>query len=365
MIKVRGLGKVFKTKEGLVPAVKEVTFEVARGEFYTLLGPSGCGKSTTLRCVAGLERPEEGEIIIDDILVTSPTVFLPPDERPISMVFQSYAIWPHMTVFGNVEFPLKHLKPKPSGEERKERVMQSLAQVKMEKMAKRAAPMLSGGQQQRVALARALVANPKVLLLDEPLSNLDAKLREELRLEIRELVGRLGMTALYVTHDQSEALVMSDRISVMADGRIVQEAAPRDLYISPDNMFVAQFIGQINFFEGIAGDQDERGMGVIENPHGKFVCPFPTGMARGSKVTVAIRPEFIDPLMTMKGDEVNVIEGKVVRADFIGDSIACQIAWGNQLLHVKLPSTSNVALGDKIFLRVNPQYCRVFYGSSS
>jgi iron(III) transport system ATP-binding protein len=363
MIKVKGLSKFFQTREGFVPAVKEVTFEVAQGEFYTLLGPSGCGKSTTLRCVAGLERPEEGEIIIDDILVTSPTVFLPPNERPISMVFQSYAIWPHMTVFGNVEFPLIHLKPKPSKEERRERVMQALAQVKMEKVAKRAAPMLSGGQQQRVALARALVANPKVLLLDEPLSNLDAKLREELRLEIRELVGKLGMTALYVTHDQCEALVMSDRISVMEDGRIVQEAAPKDLYISPDNMFVAQFIGQINFFEGIVGDKDEHGMGVIENPHGKFVCPFPTDMLRGSKVTVAIRPEFIDPVTAMEGEGINVIEGKVARADFIGDSIACQIAWGNQLLHVKLPSTSDVALGDKIFLRINPQYCRVFYGS--
>jgi iron(III) transport system ATP-binding protein len=363
MIKVKGLGKVFKTKDGLVPAVKDVTFEVAKGEFYTLLGPSGCGKSTTLRCVAGLERPEEGEILLDNTVVTSPSIFLPPNERPISMVFQSYAIWPHMTVFGNVEYPLKHERPKPSKADRADRVMQALSQVKMEKMAKRPAPMLSGGQQQRVALARALVANPKVLLLDEPLSNLDAKLREELRVEIRDLVRRLGMTALYVTHDQCEALVMSDRVSVMEEGRIVQEAAPKDLYISPVNMFVSQFIGQINFFEGIVGDKDEGDMGVIEHPRGKFVCAIPTDMVKGSRVTVAIRPEFIDPVTTIEGEGINVIEGKVTRADFIGDSVACQIAWGDQLLHMKLPSTSDVTPGDKIFLRINPQYCRVFYGS--
>ena len=266
MIKVRGLSKVFKTKENLVPAVREITFEVAKGEFYTLLGPSGCGKSTTLRCVAGLERPEEGEIVIDDTLVTSPAVFLLPSERPISMVFQSYAIWPHMTVFGNVEFPLKHMNPKPSRAERRERVMQALSQVKMEKMANRPSPLLSGGQQQRVALARALVANPKVLLLDEPLSNLDAKLREELRLEIKDLVHRLGMTALYVTHDQIEALVMSDRIAVMKEGQIIQEASPKELYISPRNMFVAQFIGQINFFEGKVRERKGDDLAIVENP---------------------------------------------------------------------------------------------------
>src|SRR4030042_2662268 len=189
-IKIENLFKKF----GNVAAVNHVWLEVKQGEILSLLGPSGCGKSTTLRCIAGLERPDEGEIFIDNTLVTSPTFCLPPNERPISMVFQSYAIWPHKTVFGNVEFPLKQEKPKPSRAARIERVMEALSLVKMEKMANRPAPLFSGGQQQRVALARALVANPKVLLLDEPLSNLDTKLREELRVEIRDLVRRLGMT---------------------------------------------------------------------------------------------------------------------------------------------------------------------------
>ena len=361
MIKVRGLSKVFKTKENLVPAVREITFEVAKGEFYTLLGPSGCGKSTTLRCVAGLERPEEGEIIIDDALVTSPAVFLLPSERPISMVFQSYAIWPHMTVFGNVEFPLKHMNPKPSRTERRERVMQALSQVKMEKMANRPSPLLSGGQQQRVALARALVANPKVLLLDEPLSNLDAKLREELRLEIKDLVHRLGMTALYVTHDQIEALVMSDRIAVMKDGQIIQEASPKELYISPRNMFVAQFIGQINFFEGKVREKKENDLAVVENPWGTFLCPLSSQTHAGMEVTVAIRPEFLDVSKTLEGnDRLNVMEGKVVRSDFIGDALFCQVLWGEKIIHVKLPSTKDVTTGDTVFIKVNSQYCHVF-----
>ncbi len=360
MIKVKGLTKIFKTTEGLVGAVRQMSFEVQRGEFYTLLGPSGCGKSTTLRCIAGLERPDEGEIFIDNTLVTSPTLFLPPNERPISMVFQSYAIWPHKTVFGNVEFPLKQEKPKRSKAERRERVMEALALVKMEKMANRPAPLLSGGQQQRVALARALVANPKVLLLDEPLSNLDAKLRDEVRLEIMDLVRRLGVTAVYVTHDQSEALVMSDRISVMLDGQVVQEASPKELYISPRNMFVAQFIGQVNFFEGFVFDKDDQNMGWIETLHGKFLCSLPTGIDRGTKATVAIRPEFLHASKEMDADTVNVIEGKVNKILFVGDYIFCDVLSGNQLVHIKLPSTSDFMNGEQIFLHFSPQYCSVF-----
>ncbi len=360
MIKVKGLTKIFRTTEGLVGAVRQMSFEVQRGEFYTLLGPSGCGKSTTLRCIAGLERPDGGEIIIDNIVVTSPAVFLPPNERPISMVFQSYAIWPHKTVFGNVEFPLKQEKPKPSRAARIERVMEALSLVKMEKMANRPAPLLSGGQQQRVALARALVANPKVLLLDEPLSNLDAKLREELRIEIKDLVRRLGITALYVTHDQCEALVMSDRISVILEGQIIQEATPKELYISPKNMFVAQFIGQINFFEGIVCDTMGQNAGMIETPQGKLLCSLPLGVEKGANVKVAIRPEFLDVSKRMEEGKKNVIEGVVERVVFFGDCVLCEVLCGKQLVHIKLPPTSDIVNGEQIFLNFSPQYCSVF-----
>jgi iron(III) transport system ATP-binding protein len=363
MIEVKNLSKFFETTEGRVTAVRQLSFKVEQGEFYTLLGPSGCGKSTILRCIAGLERPEEGEIIIDNTVVTTPSSFIPPNNRPISMVFQSYAIWPHMTVFGNVEFPLKQGKSRLPKPKRKELVMEALAQVQMEKMAQRKSTLLSGGQQQRVALARALVANPKVMLLDEPLSNLDAKLREELRVEIRELVLRLGMTALYVTHDQEEALVMSDRISVMLDGRIEQEDAPKALYMVPQNMFVAQFIGQINFFEGVVGEKAENDMAFIENPQGRFFCPLPSDIDTGAQVTVAIRPEFFTVAKEMDGNSDNVIEGTVRRADFFGDSIFCQVSWGEQTLYLKLPPTSDFPVGDKIFLKINSQYCRVFPGT--
>lgn len=359
MIKVKRLSKNFETSAGIVQAVREMSFEVQRGEFYTLLGPSGCGKSTTLRCIAGLERADGGEIIIDNIVVTSPDTFLPPNERPISMVFQSYAIWPHMTVFNNVEFPLKQERPRLSKATRKERVMESLSLVKMEKMANRPSPLLSGGQQQRVALARALVSNPKVLLLDEPLSNLDAKLREELRLEIKDLVRRLGITALYVTHDQLEALAMSDRISVILEGQIVQEAIPKDVYIFPKNTFVAQFIGQVNFFEGIVSDITDQGLGSIENPYGKFVCHLPAGIDRGTKVTMAVRPEFLHGSKRREESKLNMIEGKVERAVFLGDSILCEVLWGKQLIHIKLPSISDVVKGDQIFITFDPKYCSV------
>jgi iron(III) transport system ATP-binding protein len=343
-----------------------VIHEPPNSEFYTLLGPSGCGKSTILRCIAGLERPEEGEIIIDGKTVTSASLLLPPNERPISMVFQSYAIWPHMTVFGNVEFPLKHERPRPSKAARAERVMHALAQVKMEKMAHRPAPMLSGGQQQRVALARALVGSPKVLLLDEPLSNLDAKLREELRLEIKDLVHRLGMTALYVTHDQTEALVMSDRISVIQDGQIIQEARPRELYLSPRNMFVAQFIGQINFFEGTVRERRGDGRGVVESAPGRFLCPLAPDTAVGARVTVAVRPELLTVATTPDtGDDVNVVEGRVARADFIGDALFCQIACGSRIIHAKLAATRDVKAGEPVFVKVSPEHCHVFAETAS
>ncbi|HWP56478.1 MAG TPA: ABC transporter ATP-binding protein [Candidatus Acidoferrales bacterium] len=358
-VKVSGLTKTFEAVDGLAHALQGVDFEVQPSEFYTLLGPSGCGKSTTLRCIAGLERPTSGEIIIGDRVVASSSTFVPPNERPIGMVFQSYAIWPHMTVFKNVAFPLKQARPRPAANEIKRRVTEALALVQMEHLADRPAPYLSGGQQQRVALARALVSKPQVLLLDEPLSNLDAKLREELRLELKELVRRLGITTLYVTHDQIEALAMSDRIAVMLNGKILQESTPKDLYLHPKSKFVAQFVGQVNFFEGTLAEESASGLASIATEHGKLSCLVTPGLAPGAKVWVTVRPESIALSRDGNRQEMNVFKGKIVKAIFLGDIIDCQIQVGKQPFRAKLPVTSDLAEGEEIYLHFNPKACVV------
>jgi iron(III) transport system ATP-binding protein len=252
MIRLEGLRVSYPTDRGEIQAVRGVSLNIKQGQFYTLLGPSGCGKTTTLRSVAGLEVPHGGEIYIGNRLVfsSSQNLFVPPYKRDIGMVFQSYAIWPHLSVFENVAFPLREMPQKFSKQEIREKVLKALSQVQLDGLQDRPAPFLSGGQQQRLALARAMVKEPEVLLLDEPLSNLDAKLREETRSELRELVKRLGITTLYVTHDQLEALTMSDVVAVMNQGRVVQEGAPVEIYQSPRESFVANFIGLTNFLEG-------------------------------------------------------------------------------------------------------------------
>ncbi|MGH7090423.1 MAG: ABC transporter ATP-binding protein, partial [Stellaceae bacterium] len=232
MISIRDLAMTYRSREAEHQAVRGVSLDVRQGQFYTLLGPSGCGKTSILRCVAGLEHPDAGEIEIGGETVFSAArgVWVPPHLRNIGMVFQSYAIWPHMTVFENVAFPLRHKRPRPGRAEIRERVGKALHLVHLDGLEERPAPYLSGGQQQRLALARALVGEPRVLLLDEPLSNLDAKLREEMRFEIRQVVERLGVTTLFVTHEQIEALTMSDTMAVMKDGVIVQEGSPNAIY---------------------------------------------------------------------------------------------------------------------------------------
>jgi iron(III) transport system ATP-binding protein len=354
-VTVSGLTKSFETTDGRADALRGLNFQVQAGEFYTLLGPSGCGKSTTLRCIAGLERPDSGEIAIGEKMVAGSKVFEPPDKRPIGMVFQSYAIWPHMTVFKNVAFPLKQQRvPK---REREKLVMQALALVKMEELAQRPAPYLSGGQQQRVALARALVSKPQVLLLDEPLSNLDAKLREDLRFEIKELTRRLGITTLYVTHDQTEALAMSDRIAVMLNGQILQEASPRELYLKPGAKFVAQFIGQVNFFEGSVADSSRDGLGVVRTAQGDLRCPIPSSMPSGAKALVSVRPESFQVTRERCANELNVLEGTVEKFVFLGDFIDCQIVMGEQAVRVKVPATSDLNHGERVFLQFDPRAC--------
>jgi iron(III) transport system ATP-binding protein len=237
--------------------------------------------------------------------------------------------------------------------------MEVLSLMQMEDLAHRPAPYLSGGQQQRVALARALVSSPDVLLLDEPLSNLDAKLREDLRLEIKELTKRLGMTAIYVTHDQLEALAMSERIAVMLNGQIVQEATPKELYLNPKTSFVAQFVGQVNFFDGTVLDDSSQGLGRIKTVHGVWCCPIPDGMGKGTKAKLAVRPESMFLAGDGKDKEGNILEGKVEKAVFLGEKVECQILAGSQIVTTKIPITEEVEEGEKVFLRFDPESCLV------
>jgi iron(III) transport system ATP-binding protein len=356
-IAVRNLSKTFTSFGGKVEAIDGLSFNVKAGEFYTLLGPSGCGKSTTLRCVAGLERPDKGEITIGSQTVFSNDQFIPPNQRPIGMVFQSYAIWPHLTVFQNVAFPLKQLGVRRA--EIRSRVMETLEIVEMASQADRPAPYLSGGQQQRVALARALVSKPAVLLLDEPLSNLDAKLREDLRVEIKELVQRLGITTLYVTHDQAEALAMSDNIAVLWRGQLLQEASPRDLYFKPSHTFVAEFIGQVNFFEGAVVENSGTGIGRVSTVHGEMSCTVPAGMSKGSQALIALRPENLRLVLAEGQAPLNAIRGRVSKNVFLGDFVDCQVAIQDKIVRAKLPPATNVSEGSDVFLTFDPQSCMV------
>ena len=290
MIRIAGLCKKFPGNA--TAALDDLTLEIAKGSFFTLFGPSGCGKSTLLRCIAGLETPDTGEVSIDGRLVFSSATgtFVPPNHRQIGMVFQSYAIWPHMTVLENVAFPLE-VRRRPNA---RTHALDALDMVGLGGFDDRYASRLSGGQQQRVALARAIVANPAVLLLDEPLSNLDAALRDQMRAELQSLHKRLGITAVYVSHDQTEALSMSDRIAVMREGRFVEIGSPLDLYNTPRSSFTAQLIGGANIIAGVAAP-GPNGLTAVETPFGRLLS---TGQAAGP-VQVYVRP---DKLVLSKHD---------------------------------------------------------------
>ena len=362
MIRIENLHVRYRTEQGDVHAVHGINIEVKSGEFYTLLGPSGCGKTTTLRSVAGLERPDEGEIYIGDELVFSAQKkrFVSPDKRDIGMVFQSYAIWPHMTVFENVAFPLREMGRKFAKEEIKERVLRVLSLVRLERLERRPAPFLSGGQQQRLALARALVKEPRVLLLDEPLSNLDAKLREETRFEVRELVERLKITTLYVTHDQLEALTMSDVIAVMDQGRIVQQGTPMEIYQSPKERFVANFIGTANFLEGKVKQLPtrENGLGAVETCDGTLECVLPDKVTVRDSVVVVVRPEDISLVPERKCIGSNIFHGKVEAVVFIGEALECQVSLGGHRLRTKVHPASPIKRGETVTLELPPERCR-------
>jgi iron(III) transport system ATP-binding protein len=290
---IEGLVKIF---EGGVRAVDDVSLTIPQGEFVTLLGPSGCGKTTTLNCVAGLERPDAGRIAVGTSVLTdvARSVVLEPERRDLGMVFQSYALWPHMSVFDNLAFGLR-LRKVPRAEIAT-RIKSTLELVELAGLEKRYPYQLSGGQQQRVALARAVVAQPRVLLLDEPLSNLDAKVRERARFWLRDLQRRLGITAIYVTHDQAEALAISDRIAVMSAGRVLQYAPPSDIYERPTSRFVAEFIGRSSFLSGVVVGTSAGRIQVKLAGSGTVVSAATAGapLAVGDQAVLAVRSERID-----------------------------------------------------------------------
>jgi iron(III) transport system ATP-binding protein len=359
MLSVRGLTKIYSNRyDAQAGGVRDISFELPTGTFFTLLGPSGCGKTTMLRCVAGLERPDAGRIMVEDrVLFDSASgIAVPMNHRGIGMVFQSYAIWPHMTVFENVAFPLRVAKGRRLPREEIRRLVdQALATVGLAGYGERPATRLSGGQQQRVALARAIVHRPQLLLLDEPLSNLDAALREEMRIELRRLQQQIGVTTIYVTHDQGEALAMSDRIAVMEKGRIVQVDDPRSVYFRPANEFVASFIGAANLLAGICTTAVAAGeIGAVRLADGsEIVCVFPAGSAAGRDATVSVRPESI-VLGLAPADGINALRGTVIAASFQGGSVRYDILVSERTLRVVGSAESRFLPGTKVDLSFAP-----------
>ena len=315
-VTIKNLTKSFGSSQVL----KEFNEVFRDGEFVTLLGPSGCGKTTMLRMIAGFEIPTTGEIWIDDKLVSGGKTFLPPEKRDIGMVFQSYAVWPHMNVFDNVAYPLQinHVKR----EEIRTRVDKILETVHLSRYADRLPNQLSGGQQQRIALARALVAEPNLLLLDEPLSNLDAKLRESMRFEIKDITKSLGISVVYVTHDQTEAMAMSDRIFLINNGIVQQSGTPDEIYNHPANQFVADFLGKVDFFKGVAEN------GTIHLSEWEADLQYPK-MEQSGNIEVAIRPENI-----RISKESDGIRGKLEKLYYLGDETDCRVRVGKALVRV-------------------------------
>ncbi|HZP77734.1 MAG TPA: ABC transporter ATP-binding protein [Pseudolabrys sp.] len=343
---------------GAVAAVGPISFTAQAGKQLTLLGPSGCGKTTVLRAVAGLERPHAGRVRIGDTTVfdSAAGIDIPAEQRGLSMVFQSYAIWPHMTVFDNVAYGLRVRRK--STAEIKTLVAQALESVQMGAFAERRASQLSGGQQQRVALARACAFSPSVLLFDEPLSNLDAKLRGDMRIELRELQHRLGITSLYVTHDLEEALAMSDAIIVMRAGGIEQTGAPGDIYNFPRTAFVADFVGSANLIEGrVRADLASGDSIAIETVGGQLVYGVAHGRMSSERATLSVRAVHFSLTVQAPADGRNIWPVLIHRAVFLGDLTQVHVAWGDRDLIVRQAGLQAWTEGQRAYLSVDPRHC--------
>ncbi|OGA46780.1 MAG: hypothetical protein A3F74_23445 [Betaproteobacteria bacterium RIFCSPLOWO2_12_FULL_62_58] len=364
MLTVMNLKKQYRHRTSEPGAgVMGISFDVPERAFFTLLGPSGCGKTTTLRCIAGLEEPDSGRIIIrgDEVYNSDTGRITPVNERGIGMVFQSYAVWPHMTVFENAAFPLRVAKRRRySGKEIANRVKAVLEMVGLGGFEKRPSTMLSGGQQQRLAVARALVHQPTLLLLDEPLSNLDAALRHQMRSELKRLQKDTGVTTVYVTHDQSEALAISDTVAVMSKGLIVQVGNPTEIYNRPNTEFVAGFIGTINLLRGrLETDVNVPGIGAVETRLGPVHCSFMTSAKAGREIAMVCRPEDIvlvraDSTQASQLPKVNLFQGVVVESLFAGETTEYVIEMEGTCIRVHSRFDSALVAGKQVFIQMSP-----------
>lgn len=349
-IELRDITKTF----GDTVAVDHIDLDIEKGELLTLLGPSGCGKTTTLRMIAGFIKPDSGEITVDGELLSSPVkgIHVPPSKREMGMVFQSFAIWPHMNVFDNIAYGLR-IEKRPKGEIQKE-VQNVMKMVHLEGLEKRYPSQLSGGQQQRACLARSLVRHPRVLLLDEPLANLDAKLREEMRFELNRLQTETGITTVYVTHDQAEAMVLSDRISVMEKGVIHQVDAPINIYEKPKTKFVADFIGLSNFIPGTL-TRLEDGTTVVASRLGHIIhCRLSRDIEEGKDVLVLVRPEDIEIYDKERGGATNLFRARVVECAYLGNSRDYRFEMDQQRVRVQSSPSTVLADGDVVYLHFRP-----------
>jgi iron(III) transport system ATP-binding protein len=334
-----------RIRYGDVEAVKGISFTIRPGEFLTLLGPSGCGKTTTLRCIAGLESPSAGTIVLDGKEISGIDRQVPPEKRGINMVFQSYAVWPHMTVAKNVAYGLKG-RPK---EEVAQRVGDVLKLVGLDSFAKRYGTELSGGQQQRVALARAIVTRPKLLLFDEPLSNLDAGLREQMRFELLELQRTVGITSVYVTHDQTEAMSMSDRVVLMREGRIEQLNTPREIYRRPASEFAAHFLGRANLIRGQVSRDDG---GLLTSEDGTITVRTPEKFTPGEAAIAVFRPESVSLSTEPQASAVNTWKGTVERVSFLGRHLDVAVKLASGVIRAEVSTGVRVAAGDEVTVSV-------------
>ena len=355
-LKVENLTKKFSS----VVAVDNVSFEVGEGDFLSLIGPSGCGKTTTLRCIAGLEKLDGGRVLLGDKKLTSMEegIFIPPYKRNFGMVFQSYAVWPHMTTFDNVSYPLK-MEKIYNKKEIEEKTNLVIKMVKLDGLQKRYPAQLSGGQQQRVSLARALVMEPEVLLYDEPLSNLDAKLREQMRYDILELHSRLKIPALYVTHDQAEAMVLSKRIVVMHHGKFMQVGAPQDIYNRPTNRFVSDFIGLTNFIKGTLKEVYDNKEALVETTMGKFRCSISKLLDTKAdrEVLISVRPEKIQTSKNEFSETVNTFKGRVKNSVFVGPYYDIFFESGDENLRIQENEFIDIEKSREVYIKASPSDC--------